>query len=516
MRSKFKWIYALLVALTMQFSFAQEKTISGIVSDATGSLPGANVVVKGTTRGTQTDVDGKYTISAKAGDVLVISYVGMADKTVSVGAASTYNVKLAAGEELETVIVGAMGIAKKKNAITSSTQLVKSAEITQAANPNTLRSLAGKVSGLQINNQSNGVDGATRIVIRGPKSITNDAAALIIIDNIVANVAILNNLPAEIVESVNVIKGAQGAALYGEQGVNGVVIVTTKRGNKGGKMKITLNSSVDFESISFVPKKQSKYGQGWDGGKIDFENGGWGAPMDGTIVNVGLPQADGSYIQAPYSYVKDNIKQFYKDGTIFQNGFAAELGDENGYLLFSANNQKTDFIVQGDKLNRNTFLFKGGMKFGKLSIDGGFTYNNSATKQSDAAETLGQLLQSASSIPIGLFANSGGNEGWNVYYANPFWKRDNNRLTRTRDFYNTNIKLGYKFSDKFSMDYIGSIQSTSINQITTRNNLDNIPFVVSQQGNLSQVSEFYQTNSFSRDYYGDIIGHYKNKNYLDS
>jgi len=146
MRSKFKWIFTLLVALSMQFSFAQEKTVTGVVSDNSGPLPGANVVVKGTTKGTQTDVDGKFTIKSKVGDVLVVSFIGMSDKSVTVGSSNSYKVTLAvAGKELETVIVGSMGIKKGKNAQTSAQQVVGAKELTQAANPNVVQSLTGKV-----------------------------------------------------------------------------------------------------------------------------------------------------------------------------------------------------------------------------------------------------------------------------------------------------------------------------------------------------------------------------------
>ena len=226
MRSKFKWIFTLLVALSMQFSFAQEKTVAGVVSDAGGALPGANVLVKGTTRGVSTDIDGRYAIKVNAGETLVFSFIGLKDQEKKVGASNTISVTLTADARLlDEVVVGAVGIAKKKDAVTYSNQVVKAQELTQAANPNIAQGLVGKVSGLQINTTNNGVNPTSRVVLRGNRSITGDNEALIVIDDVVSTLAVFQALAPETVESVNVIKGTQGGALYGVLGSNGVIIV---------------------------------------------------------------------------------------------------------------------------------------------------------------------------------------------------------------------------------------------------------------------------------------------------
>ena len=147
MRSKFKWIYALLVALTLQFSFAQDKTVSGTVSDALGVLPGVNVLVKGTTRRVTTDFDGKFSIKAKEGEVLVFSFVEMANVERTVGPGNTISVSMKANNILNEVIVGAVGIKRTKDATTTLNQVIKTKELTQASNPNVIQSLTGKESG---------------------------------------------------------------------------------------------------------------------------------------------------------------------------------------------------------------------------------------------------------------------------------------------------------------------------------------------------------------------------------
>ncbi len=224
---------------------AKQKIITGVVSDAGGTLPGASVVVKGTTRGVSTNIDGKYSIKASVGETLVFSFIGLQDQAKVVGASNIINVTLLSNAKLlDEVIVGSYGIAKKKDAITYSSQLVKAQELTQSANPNgyvgkvivdenakplsASNSLVGKVSGLQINNTNNGTKPTTRIVLRGNRAPTGDKEALIVINDKIATMDEFQKLEPEFIDQVNVIKGAQGAALYGVNGANGVIVVKTK------------------------------------------------------------------------------------------------------------------------------------------------------------------------------------------------------------------------------------------------------------------------------------------------
>ena len=186
MRSKLKWIFTLLIALTMQFSFAQEKTVTGTVSDQSGPLPGANVVVQGSKTGTQTDVDGKYSIKAKAGAVLVFSFVGMNETTVKVGASNTINVKMQdKAKELDGVIVQGYGkTATKANSTTASTT-VGGESLENRPNVSVLASLQGTAPGLTIISSS-GSPGSAKFdgFIRGASSINGNTDPLIVIDGI--------------------------------------------------------------------------------------------------------------------------------------------------------------------------------------------------------------------------------------------------------------------------------------------------------------------------------------------
>ena len=506
MKLKFNGILVLLLVLVAQLTFAQERTVTGTVSDKTGMpLPGVSVLVKGTKTGTQTDFDGKYSIKAAPNQILMFSYIGMKGQEIA-ASATTVNAKLQDDSiELEGVVVGALGIKRSKDAVTSASQIVNKKELTQAANPNVVQSLVGKVSGLQINKTSGGVNGGTRIVLRGSRSITGNNEALIVIDNAISSAAALQQLPPELIESLNVLKGAQGAALYGEQGVNGVILVTTVRGAQdGGKLTVSVNSAIDFETIAYVPTTQSKYGQGWFGGHDPYENGSWGELFDGVNRDTGLPQADGNSLNLPYSYIKDNVKQFYQTGTTYQNGFSLNAGNSDSYIVFSANNLKTEFVVKGDNLERNSFLLKAGKKIGKFSIDGNVNYNYQRSSETSSG-LLSDLIQTPGNIPISQFANSGNEGHWTIYYQSPYWTQANNRSDATRSFVNAIAAFKYDINNNINLTYTGNLQFTNRDSQSHINSYKENAFLLSQGANRDQTSEYYASQSFTRNYYGDFL-----------
>jgi len=503
MRSKFKWIFALLLAFSMQFSFAQEKTITGVVSDASGPLPGASVVVKGTTRGTQTDFDGKYSISASAGETLVFTFVGYNNFTAVVGASNSVNATLVEGVQLgEVVVTGAMGIKRTKNAATYANQLVKSQELNQAANPNVLQSLTGKVSGLQINTTNSSVNPDLRIVLRAPKSITQNNQALVVIDGAISSASILATMPPETIESTDIIKGQQGAALYGSDGVNGVIIVTTKRGSGKEKMTVNVTSTIDFTEVAYLPERQTRYGQGWDGQHYSFENGGWGPEMDGSLQPTGLPQADGSYLMLPYSSQgSDNIKDFFNTGTVMQTGVSLSSGDDKSYIFFSANNLKNDFIVGGDELRRNSFILRAGKKAGKFSLDGNITYTSQRSNQTDSS-LYWSLLQTPTNIPISLFDNGTNEHGYSYYNPSPYWTQINDRTETRLDILQAIAKVGYSINKNIDITYNANVNVLNQKNLAYKNAYSD-PYLIG--GDSSIISEFSTSNSATRNFYGDLM-----------
>jgi len=223
---------------TIHFYVCQEKTITGIVTSDGAPLPGATIVIAGTQTGTQTDAYGKYSIKVKQGDVLEFSFLGKKTKTLTVGAGNIINVTLSSSStEIECVQIS-FGITRKKTNIASNYTQVKNAEISHATSPNATIALNGKVSGLQINSLKSNPNATPRIVINGNRSITGNNNALIVIDGIVSDAKTLQSLPPNEITNINTIKGAQGGALYGEQGRNGVIIVSTNNNKNELNKKI--------------------------------------------------------------------------------------------------------------------------------------------------------------------------------------------------------------------------------------------------------------------------------------
>ncbi|OXA77086.1 TonB-linked outer membrane protein, SusC/RagA family [Flavobacterium aquidurense] len=250
MKLKLQWICTLLVALSMQFSFAQERTVSGKVSDKTGVIPGVNVVVKGSKTNTQTDFDGSYSIKAKTGDVLVFSYVGMNNKQVTVGSSSSVNVELESEAQLmnEVVVVG-YGVQKRKE-VTGSISKIAGKDIANLVTPSFEGVLAGRATGVQVLTNTGIIGGAPKIRIRGISSISGSTEPLIVVDGVpiysgdIGGVSSTNGLAdinPEDIESFDVLKDGAATAIYGSRAANGVILITTKSGKKG-TLKVSYSS----------------------------------------------------------------------------------------------------------------------------------------------------------------------------------------------------------------------------------------------------------------------------------
>src|SRR5690606_13424191 len=269
MKTKFSGILTLLLAFAVQLTFAQDKVISGTVADESGlPLPGVNIIVKGTSNGTQSDFDGKYSINAKTGDVLSFTYVGLKKQEITIQASSTINVVMKEDAAvLDEVVVTALGITREKKSLGYSTQQIEGEELVETRNPNALSSLSGKVAGVQISNSSGSLGGSTRIVLRGIGSITQNNRPLIVVDGVPLDNSNYNSNGAQTggggvdigdtgfdinpddIASMNVLKGGAAAALYGNRANNGAIIITTKTG-KAGKSEVTFTSGVSMENVS--------------------------------------------------------------------------------------------------------------------------------------------------------------------------------------------------------------------------------------------------------------------------
>lgn len=258
MKTKFNGILTLLLAFLVQITFAQEKTISGTVSDDSGPLPGVNVIIKGTSNGTQTDFDGKYTINASTGDVLLFSYVGMTNVEKTVGSSTTIDVTMSGSNVLEEVVIMGYG-SKKKSELTGSSVQIGAEDLAQVPVASIDQALQGRVAGLAISSTS-GTPGSTQnIRIRGISSITAGNQPLYVIDGVpMSNPALeassatstfstLSSINSNDVASITVLKDASATSAYGARGANGVIVITTKKG-KSGKTTFNFNSSIGFSN----------------------------------------------------------------------------------------------------------------------------------------------------------------------------------------------------------------------------------------------------------------------------
>lgn len=505
MKTKFSGILTLFLAFVVQLTFAQEKTISGTISDENGlPLPGVNIIVKGTTTGTQTDFDGNYTIGASAGDVLSYSFLGYTTKEMTVGATSNISFAMTVdADALDEVVITALGIKRKQDELTTANQVVKSEELTQAQNPDVVQGLSGKVSGLQINTTNSGVNQSTRIVLRGNRSLTQNNEALIVIDGVISNGTILGRIDPNLIESVNVIKGANGAALYGSAGANGALIVTTKKGNNSDKMTVQFNSAASFEDIAYLPQRQKRYGQGWNGVHTAYENGGWGPEFDGQLVATGLPLEDGTYRYFPYSPINDNIKEFFTTGTTYQNTVSLSAGNlQDGYVYLSANTVAKEFVIENDQAQNSTFNFKGGKQVGKWTLEGNVTYLTTSSEQSTGT-LYTELLQTATNIPVEEFSAPNNATHWTSYYRSPYWIRDNERREDRTDRFIGIVNIGYEFNDNINIRYTGNVNTTGSSGYNYVNGV--IDTLNVGGGDYTTQSSYGDYSSNFMSYYGDII-----------
>ena len=476
MKTKFSGILTLFLAFVVQLTFAQEKTISGVVTDDNGlPLPAATVLVKGTSNGTSTDFDGNYSITANTGDVLQFSYVGYATMDKTVGAASTISVSLAADNELDEVIVTAFGIEREVKSLSYSTETLKSDDIIKAAPVNVVTALQGKSSGLNVITRNNGVNPSTQIILRGYSSVSGDNSALIVIDGVIQASTALNDLNPNDVASSTVLKGASATALYGSQGANGALIIETKKGSRKDGLTVGINSSVTFEQVKYFPETQDQFGPGLDLFTYDpLENTQWGPRYDGAVRRVGPILPDGTFQELPYAPIKNNRESFFNTGVTLINGFDVSGGDEKSTFYVSARRADIDGITPQDEYRKDNFRLNASRDVGKLKVSTQVSFFEDRTNV--AASDGGyqgrgiywNVINTPSNIPLTNYKNwrtdkfATKETYFNEYYQNPYMILDIARDTQRSNRLQANLKFDYEFNSWINAAY--SISGTYFNQ----------------------------------------------------
>ncbi|CAM1374368.1 SusC/RagA family TonB-linked outer membrane protein [Tenacibaculum xiamenense] len=401
MKTKFNGMLTLLLALVVQLSFAQEKTISGTVSDDSGPLPGVTVLKKGTTQGTETDFDGKFSIRAKSGDILVFSFVGMETTERTVGASNTINVTMSSDNVLDEVVVTALGISKKEKAIGYAVQQVDGDRINKAKEVNIVNALQGAVAGVQIQGSPSALGGSSRITIRGSNSFLGNNQPLFVVDGVPldnANYASsgqqrgfgdgaydYGNGAADIdpsnIASMSVLKGAAASALYGSRGANGVILITTKSGKGKKGIGVTFETAVTFDNVANLIPMQQMYGGGSiytgagtrDGFNRFFQDGveylapnyakdgSWGPKYDRNILvrhwDSWDPNSPNYKEVRPWVAPENSYENFFDTGVTLTNSISFSSGSEKGSFRVGYTNLNQTGTTPLASLERNSVNF---------------------------------------------------------------------------------------------------------------------------------------------------------------
>ncbi|WP_242202811.1 SusC/RagA family TonB-linked outer membrane protein [Aestuariivivens insulae] len=493
MKTNLRGILTLFLALAVHYAIAQEKTISGSVSDASGlPLPGATVLIKGTSSGTSTDFDGKYSIRAGQGDVLVFSFIGYVAQEITVGASNTINVAMSEDTAvLEEVVVTAFGIKRNPRNLGYAVSKVDSGEITENSEPDLIRSLSGKVAGVNVN-FSTGVAGAANLInIRGQTTIGSSTQPLIIVDGIAydntqagdntnlnfSNQTLgggsyetgLSSLDPNDIASVNVLKSVAASALYGSRAANGVIVITTKSGsaasNTNKKLSVNVSSGTYLETIANLPEYQNTYGPGTNFNYVNA-NGSWGPRFDALATIPTWPNLLNAFPElfgptVPWEPQPDNVKSLFKTGVVLDNSVNMAYGGENGSFSVTVSDLQQEGYIPFNTYDRTSLSSGGNFKLQNgLTIGASLSFSN--TDQVGGFYGENQFGGSASSFARALWlgrswdlslpyedANGASvtpNNGWD----HPLWSWEHDQIITKTNRTVGNINLSFPINDNIS------------------------------------------------------------------
>ena len=417
-----RFYLVLALAIGMAGFAAAQQSISGTITDETGEpLIGASILVAGTTTGTVTDIDGAFNLNVpESAEELIVSYTGFATRTIPLTNATTYDIALSAGVQLNDVVVTALGITRDEKSLGYAVSEVSGDEVTNTSENSVVSSLSGRIAGAQISNNNSGLGGSSNIILRGATSVTGDNRPLFVVDGIPiandnnngANASVAAGgrdygttaqdiNPADI-ESISVLKGGAAAALYGSRASNGVILITTKSGKARKGLGVTVNSGLTFNNVAVLPDYQNEYGGGYtqefstfefdpavhpaewssfDGQFIPeyYADESWGPRMDGTPVRHWDSWYPGEHFGElrPWSPNPDNVRDFYETGVSFDNNVAISGGNEQTVFRLSYTNSSNSGVFPASKLNRNTLNLNATQQIGsKLEATVNGTYVN--------------------------------------------------------------------------------------------------------------------------------------------
>ena len=459
-----------------QIALAQN-TISGTIRDANGPLPGANVIEAGTNNGVSTDFDGNFEISVSDGASLEISYTGYFTQTIEVGNQSSFDVMMEEDtEQLDEVVVTSLGFTEKRDNLGSTYSVVSTGAVQRSGEATFANALSAKAAGLSVSRSSGDPGSGSRIRIRGANTILGSSEPLIIVDGSPLNSSItkivnggssssgavnfgsrLNDINPADIASVQVLKGASAAALWGSRAANGVIVITTKEG-QSGKAKITFSTTYSFDEISERIPRQNVWGQGQNGSYSPTRAESWGdyipdraGGADTVNTTGGFFTSQNGNVYYPITtknsretFIEENFNAAFQTGTFIQNDLNISGGNDKNTYFFSLTNLQQEGIIRGSTYNRTNIRFNYNAKLNdimNLSNKVAYTYTNSNMTQGNSnvgGIQLGHLRTPAdfdNRDYIGVYTNSSGEEfprrhrsyrrylgnNENPIYNNPLW-----------------------------------------------------------------------------------------------
>jgi TonB-linked SusC/RagA family outer membrane protein len=499
-------LFAVLM-LSGALASAQNHSVKGHVTGPDGnSLPGITVQVKGTQTATATDANGQFEISVPTNSTLVFTGVGFEEQSIKVGSRSSLDLTLQSStKRLNEVVVTALGIKRQERALGYSTKNVGSSELNISKPVTVGEGLAGKVAGLQINTINNGVDPGVRVVLRGYRHLNADNQALVVVDGVAVQSSFLSTINPNDVASVTVLKGASAAALYGVDATNGVLVVTTKRGEGHGKPVIEYNNTTMLERVSYMPPLQNTYSPGsgetgpypWDPnyyfqnpytGEIQyvpFENQNFGIPFNGdpNLAYLGGPQQDSTFFKQPFKGINpDPRRAFFQTGYRIQNNLSYSGGDNQNSYFLSVQDVSTKGVVPQDQGRRTSFYVSGKKTYGKFSAQFNLSYaqkysNTVGGDFNQGRPVYWNLLNQGANVPLDDARLKDQNSPYfldgyyNAYYPNPWWQIYNSRVISRANYFtgvltlnleatkwlNLSYRVATQFTDYYNNTYIAAV-----------------------------------------------------------
>jgi TonB-linked SusC/RagA family outer membrane protein len=470
-----------MLMLCSLLAFSQSRVVTGKVTDKEGKeVPFASVKVKGSPNGVSADANGQYSIRVKSTDVLVISGSGFKAEEVAVEnqtALLTILDKGAITDIKEVVVVGALNRKVNAKSVGYAATTIGNDDITKVKAVNVQQGLQGKVAGLNVQSVNSGVLGDTRITLRGIRSLTGGNQPLLVIDGIPVALDLINAISPNDVQEVTVLKSNSAAILYGQEGANGAILITTKKGTKN-KPTITVSTTAQFDRISYLPKLQNDFGPGEteDANGLPvydyFTNNSFGPRYDGSMVPLGHPLANGQQFMVPYTNIPNERYNFFNTGVTLQNDISISGGDKDSRFLFSVQDAKITGIIPNDKNRRTSFRLNSSRDFNKLSVGFNMNYvlqkSNTVLQNSNNIFTNGRgqfddiytsVIKTAGMVPLTSLKNWQSNpyadaDGYyNFFGYNPYMLIDIDRSIATTHRVIGSVDLNYKINPVFSLTY---------------------------------------------------------------